>query len=143
MDKNLTASQSIQIDSTADNLWDVLTNPETIKLFLYGTETITDWKISSPIVFQGEYNGQKYKDRGNVLENRQNEFLSYNYWSGFSGLEDNPENYSVVSYTIESLSNTKLNFTWTQTGFASKEGQCHTEEALITMLEQIKKLAEQ
>jgi uncharacterized protein YndB with AHSA1/START domain len=143
MDKNLTASQSIQINSTTKKLWDVLTNPETIKFFLYGTETLSDWKVGSPIIFQGEYNGTTYKDRGNVLENRQNELLSYNYWSGFSGLEDKPENYSLVSYKIERIADRQVIFTWTQNGFASKEGQCHTEQGLIAMLEQIKKLAEQ
>ena len=27
--------------------------------------------------------------------------LKYDYWSGFSGLEDKPENYSLVTYTLE------------------------------------------
>jgi len=57
-------------------------------------------------------------------------------------LEDTPENYSLVTYTIEPLTEGKVKFTWTQKGFATKDGQCHTEEALKAMLEQIKKLAE-
>ncbi|PCJ67272.1 MAG: ATPase [Bacteroidetes bacterium] len=143
MDKNLVATQSIEINSTPNDVWKTLTNPEKIKIYLFGTETITDWKMGSPILFQGEYNGHPYKDKGNVIEHVENSILSYNYWSGFSGLEDKSENYSLVTYTIENISASKVKFTWTQKGFASKDGQVHTEQGLKTMLEQIKKLAEE
>jgi hypothetical protein len=44
----------------------------------------------------------------------------------------------LVSYKIEDISADKVEFTWTQKDFANKDGQCHTEQALQTMLEQIK-----
>lgn len=143
MDNNLIATQSIEINTNAETVWEVLTNPEKIKIYLFGTETITDWKVGSSIMFQGEYNGQRYRDKGNVIECVKNKVLSYNYWSGFSGLEDKPENYSLVTYQIEDSTENKVKFTWTQKGFANKDGQCHTEQGLKTMLEQIKKMAEE
>jgi len=51
MNKNLRVSKSIAINSTAGEVWDALTKPEKIKVYLFGTETITDWKVGSPIVF--------------------------------------------------------------------------------------------
>ena len=143
MNKNLIASKSIEINAEPNKIWDVLTNPEKIKIFLFGTETITDWKIGSPIVFQGEFNGQQYKDKGRVVENIENKTLKYNYWSGFSGLEDKPENYSIVSYIIEKINGNKVKFTWTQEGFANEDGKYHAEQGLKTMLEQIKKISEE
>lgn len=143
MDKNLIASKNINILSTPEKVWDVLINPEKIKKYLFGTEVLTDWHVGSPIIFQGAYNGKQYKDKGNVIENKKNELLKYNYWSGFSGLEDRPENYSLVTYKIERLNDKTINFTWHQQGFSSEEGKCHAEEGLKTMLEQIKKLAEE
>ncbi len=38
-----------------------MTNPEKIKIYLFGTETGTDWKIGSSIIFKGEYDGQVKK----------------------------------------------------------------------------------
>lgn len=143
MDKNLIASKSIEINAEPNKVWDVLTNTEKIKIFLFGTETITDWKVGSSIIFQGEYNGQEYKDKGNVLENIQNKTLKYSYWSAFSGLNDKPENYSIVTYVIEKLNENKVKFTWTQKGFANEDGKCHTEQGLEGMLEQIKNIAEE
>ncbi len=143
MNRSLKVSKSIEINSNAEKVWVALTDPEKIKIYLFGTETITDWKIGSPIIFQGEYQGHKYKDKGNVLENIQNVTLKYKYWSGFSGLEDKPGNYSIVTYYIENVSDNLVKFTWTQEGFANEEGQQHSENGLHTMLEQIKKLVEE
>ncbi|WP_397447757.1 SRPBCC domain-containing protein [Polaribacter sp. R77954] len=143
MDKNLIASSNINIKSTPEKVWDVLTNPVKIKEYLFGTEVITDWKIGSSIIFQGEYDGQQYKDKGNVNQNKKNELLKYDYWSVFTGLEDKPENYSLVTYKIENLDDNSVNFSWHQQGFSSEEGKCHTEEGLKAMLEKIKELAEE
>ena len=143
MNRDLKVSKSIEINSSIEKVWDALTNPEKIKSYLFGTETITDWKTGSPIIFQGEYDGQAYKDKGNVLENKLNEILKYDYWSGFSGLEDKPENYSIVTYHIENKSDNQIRLTWTQEGFANEEGRQHSENSLYGMLEQIKKLVEE
>lgn len=142
MNKDLIVIQSIKINSKAEKVWEILTDPEKIKIYLFGTETTTDWKVGSPILFQGNYNGQQYIDKGTVLETIENTLLSYHYWSGFSGLEDRPENYSLVTYKIDNLTENSVTFTWAQKGFANKESQCHSEEGLKTMLEQIKILAE-
>lgn len=143
MNKNLKVSKSIEINAAPDKVWDALTNPDKIKIYLYGTETITDWNVGSPIIFQGEYEGQSYKDKGNVLKKKLNSFLKYNYWSGFSGIEDIPEHYSIISYTIDPLENKGVTLTWTQEGFASEQGQQHAASGLYGMLEQIKKLVEE
>lgn len=142
MNKNLIASSNIKIKTTPEKLWRILTEPENIREYLFGTQVVTDWKVGSPIVFQGEYDGQQYKDKGNVIENKKNELLKYDYWSGFSGLEDKPENYSLVTYQIEKLNDNTVNFTWHQQGFSSEEGQKHTEQGLNGMLEKIKELTE-
>ena len=142
MNKNLVALRSIEIEASPEKLWEVLTQAELIKIYLYGTETITDWQVGSPIIFQGTYNEMQYKDKGNVLESIEHKLLRYNYWSGFSGLEDKLENYSIVTYEIHSIGANKVQFSWHQQGFGSEEGRNHTEQGLINMLEQIKTLAE-
>jgi hypothetical protein len=68
---------------------------------LFGTETSTDWKVGSKITFQGFYNEHQYCDKGAILENVPAKSLRYSYWSGFSGLEDKPENYATITYTLE------------------------------------------
>lgn len=141
MIKELTVTQSIEINADKTKIWDALTNPEKIKIYLFGTETLTDWKIGSEIIFQGGYQGHQYKDKGTILDIKSNELLQYSYWSGFSGLEDKPENYSVVSYKLNTT-NGKTTLTLTQTGFANEQAQQHSLTAWTNVLQQIKQMIE-
>jgi uncharacterized protein YndB with AHSA1/START domain len=145
MRQDLIVSKSIDINASTTKVWDALTNPEIIKEYLFGTETITDWKVGSDIVFQGVYgdnNEYSYRDKGIVRENVLNELISYNYWSGFSGLEDKPENYSLVTYTLIDKGNNTTNFTWTQKGFATEEGYQHSAGGMDEFLKKIKEIIE-
>ena len=77
-----------------------------------------------------------------VVENKPNEVLSYTYWSGFSGLEDKPENYSLVTYSLKQKENNITEFTWSQKGFTDEDRQKHSQNGLGDMLVQIKGIAE-
>ncbi len=143
MRNDLVVSDSIEIKAKPSEVWNALTNPEIIKKYLFGTETITDWKIGSEIIFRGEYNGQNYIDKGIVRENIPNKLLSYNYWSGFSGLEDRPENYSLVTYSLQSFDYDKIKFTWTQQGFAGEQAYEHSKRGMKELLTKIKSLIEE
>ena len=143
INKDLKVGASVAINATAEQVWDALTNPEKIAAYLFGTKTTTDWKVGSPITFQGEFKDVRYKDKGNVIENIPNELLKYNYWSGFSGTDDLPENYSEITYSIKKGENEKVDLTWIQSGFVSEEAKGHSESGLLALLEQIKKVAEE
>jgi len=141
MRQDLIVSQSVDVKASPEQVWDALTNPEIIKQYLFGTEIITDWKVGSEIVFQGEYEGHKYRDHGIIKGIIPLELISYSYWSGFSGLEDKPENYSLITYTVEKDTNS-TKFTWTQKGFASEEGYQHSNSGMEAFLQQIKEIIE-
>ncbi len=141
MNHELIVSKSVDISAEPSKVWNALTNPEIIKEYLFGTETVTDWKVGSDIIFQGEYNGQNYKDKGIVRENILNELLSYSYWTAFSGLEDTPENYSLITYKLSKKENSTI-LTWIQKGFATEEGWKHAEAMLSDFLLKIKEIIE-
>lgn len=142
MNHNLRVDTSVIINTDTKQVWDALTNPEKIKAYLYGTETITDWKVGSQVIFQGEYQGHKYKDHGVILENKPLEVLSYSYWTGFSGLEDKPENYSKIIYSLKPISNNSTEFTWSQIGFANEDGYNHSKNGMADFLKMLKEVAE-
>lgn len=88
------------INAPIQKVWDGLTNPDIIKQYFYGTNLDTDWQVGSSMVFTGEYEGTKYVDKGTVQEFVAEQKLSYAYLSSFSGMEDKPENYLLVSYKV-------------------------------------------
>lgn len=142
MNKKLQSRQSIDIKASPATVWDVLTNPDKIAIYLYGTKTKTDWKIGSPISFSGVYEDMTYSDKGIVMANVQHKLIAYDYWTQFSGLEDIPENYCEVSYHIQENQDGSVKFTWQQIGFKDEESLKHSISGLPTILEQIKKIAE-
>lgn len=140
-DQTLQVSRSITIDAPTVDVWSALTDPEKIKLYFFGAETITDWKVGSPIVFQGEVQGQRWQDKGCILECDRGIRLRYSYWSGFCGLEDVPENYGTVTYSLaKSGKGTQL--TVLQQGYANKKSRESSESGWAQVLGQIKDIAE-
>ena len=140
--QDLIVAKSIDIDATAEEVWDALTDPDIIKKYLYGTKTITTWKPGSSIVFKGEYDGTKYEDKGVVVQNEQGKLLSYEYWSAFTGLEDKPENYSLITYTLAAKNNQHTTLTWTQQGFINEEARKNSEDGMDAFLHSIKETIE-
>ncbi|WP_139487872.1 SRPBCC family protein [Brevibacillus dissolubilis] len=142
MRNDLTVSRSITITATPTAVWSVLTEPAKIKEYLFGTDTTTDWKEGSEIVFTGEYEGKEYRDHGTILTNVPEEKIVYSYWSNFSGVEDKPENYSEITYELSQAEDHQTVLSWTQKGYASEEGYQHSDAMIKGLLDKIKEIAE-
>ena len=141
MNKDLIFSTNLLILARPAEVWNALTDRETIKKYFFGTEAISDWTVGSPLIFQGEWEGKSYQDKGKILAAEPGRRLQYNYWSGFSGLEDIEENYSLVTYELDSEGeSTKL--TLTQEGFASEEALAHADAGWKMVMDNLKKLLE-
>ncbi len=63
MNHNLIATGTIEINVTPEQMWKALTDPAIIKEYLYGTETITDWKVGNPITFRESGKGISIKTK--------------------------------------------------------------------------------
>jgi len=137
----LIVNKSIEIKAPVDKVWDAITNPEIIKQYFFGTTVICDWKVGSPIIFQGEWEGKSYQDKGFILDFDPKKILSYNYWSSFSGLEDKLGNYSLVTYDIEEKDgNTIINLV--QQGFVGEQALQHAEKGWEMVLNKLKDILE-
>ena len=142
MNKNLIVKNTIDIKVGPNEVWNALTNGEMIRQYFFGTEAISDWKVGSSLIFQGEWEGKTYQDKGNILAAEPGILLQYNYWSGFSGLEDVPDNHSLVTYRLEGGAGHTI-LTLTQEGFAGEDAKAHAEGGWTMVLDSLKKLLEQ
>ncbi len=140
--QNLTTKRSIVINSKVESIWDVLTNPDKIKQYLFGSEAITDWKVGSPVIFQRNSEGKIYRDKGEILDIVPNKFLKFSYWSSQEGYNDIPENYSFITYTIETEKDNTIKLTYLREKIPIEFEQKNQERYLPGMLEKIKRLAE-
>ena len=141
MATEFTVNLTKEISTPSSKVWDALTNPEIIKQYLFGTETVTDWKVGSPIVFQGVWEGVAYKDKGTILEFIPGQKLKYDYWSSFSKLEDLPENYQQITFALMD-NDDKTILTLTQENVPNQVAKEHSEANWGMVLDQLKQIVE-
>jgi len=142
IDTNLSIRKTIKIRTDSSKVWDALTNPKMIKKYLFDTRTKSDWKIGSKIIFEGNYQGKKFKDMGVIQKLEKEKLFQYTYLSGLSGLEDKDENYSVVTFEL-STENKTTKLIVTQRGFIDKKAQEHSDKGWSMVLRTIKNILEQ
>jgi uncharacterized protein YndB with AHSA1/START domain len=91
---------TIYIKSTVQRVWDVLTKPEFVKQWQYGSDLMTDWKTGSEIRFRTEWQGKTFEQWGRILEIRPGELIRYSLFAPRPGLEEKPENFFVMNYLL-------------------------------------------
>jgi aryl-alcohol dehydrogenase-like predicted oxidoreductase/uncharacterized protein YndB with AHSA1/START domain len=137
----LIAQAGITINAPSEKVWGALTKPDLIKQYLFGTTVKTNWQVGSPIIYEGQWEGKTYQDKGTVWEIEPGRLLVSTYWSSMAGLPDTPENYKTVRYELSSEGlGTRL--TITQDNNATPEEASHSNQNWQMVLEGIKKLLE-
>ena len=58
MNAPLIVKNSIIINAPAAKVWDALVNPVQTKKYMFGCETISDWKPGSELLWRGNYEGK-------------------------------------------------------------------------------------
>ncbi len=135
------ATAEIVIDAPAARVWDALTEPEQIEKYMFGSQVVTDWKEGSPIVWQGEYEGQRYEDKGEIVEIEPARRLQVTHFSALSGQEDIPANYHKLTYELEDQGEaTRVSLS--QDNNASEEAAEHSRENWEKMLSGLKETVE-
>ena len=141
MNKQLTLTTAISINTSIDKVWFALTDKETIKKYFWGTETNTDWKVGSPISFTGTWEGTAYEDKGFILQIEKEKIFKHSYWSSFWGTDYNPDDFSIITYELIKNRN-QTDLTVTQQGFKGEQSRDHSVSNWKAVLDNIKNLLE-
>jgi uncharacterized protein YndB with AHSA1/START domain len=140
---------TISINAPAVKIWDVLTNPEMTKIYMFGCEAVSDWKVGSELLWKGSYEGKEMVFvKGHIVTIEPTTKLVYSTFDPNSTIADIPENYLNVTYLL-SEDNGVTTFTVTQGDYNKveegekryKEGS-NNGEGWNPVLMEIKKLAE-
>jgi uncharacterized protein YndB with AHSA1/START domain len=100
-DNQLNIINSIRILAPAEKVWDMLTNPEQTKKYMFGCETVSDWKPGSPLLWKGQHEGHDMiYVKGHIVNIEPGVTLSYTTIDPNSDIEDIPENYLTVTYDL-------------------------------------------
>jgi hypothetical protein len=100
MSTNLIVNKIRRINANTKRVWDILTETSTDWNGI-AIETKSEWTPNSDILFSFVWDGKEYTDKGKIIEFETEKVFSHTYWSGFSGLPDQNENYSKVQYELK------------------------------------------
>lgn len=150
MDNELYIRNTITIDAPAQRVWDILVNPRQTKKYMFGCETVSDWKVGSELLWRGVFDGvELVAVKGHVLAFHPEKMLAYTTIDpNNAAIPDLPENYTTVTYSLtEKNGSTELTITQ---GDYSKvaDGESRYKDSLAgggwsSILEQIKQIAEE
>lgn len=135
------ATAETDISAPPARVWSALTDPAQIKRYFFGSEVETDWKPGSSIVWNGEYQGTAYQDKGQIIEAEAERRLVVTHFSPMSGQPDVPENYHTMTYVLEPRGE-QTHLTLTQDNNASEEEAAHSRDNWAAMLTALKNLIE-
>jgi uncharacterized protein YndB with AHSA1/START domain len=139
--KGLSLTTSVDIKVSPSRVWDAITKPELIKKYFFGTDTTSDFKKGSPIIYRGVWEGKSYEDKGTILEVEKEKILKHNYWSSFSGTEDTLENYANITYKLSPHAGGTI-LSITQDNIKTEEAKAHSEKNWKMVLNSMKELLE-
>ncbi len=100
--KPLFVKNTIAINAPASKVWDALTNPEQTRKYMFGCETVSDWKQGSSLEWKGNHEGKEMVFvKGNIADIIPEKLLAYTVIDPNSTIEDIPENYLTVTYDLK------------------------------------------
>jgi uncharacterized protein YndB with AHSA1/START domain len=135
------ARASVTVESPREKVWKALVEPEAIRKYMMGANVVTDWREGSDIVWEGEYEGKPFRDKGTILRNEPERLLRYSHFSPLTGQADSPENYHTVTIELAADGDlTKVNLT--QDNNDTAEARKDSEQNWKTMLDGLKEVAE-
>ena len=150
MNQSLVIKNSIVINAPASKVWDALVNPQQTKKYMFGCETVSDWKVGSELLWTGEYEGKEMVFvKGTIVSIDPEKLLVYTTIDPHSTIDDVSENYLTVTYALTE-ENGQTVFTVTQGDYTKvAEGERRYLEAYNNgegwnpILVEIKKIVEE
>lgn len=141
MKQGHTSKVALAVNTTATEIWEALVNSNTAKRYFWGADIQTDWQAGSSILFKGEFNGNKYEEKGVILEAKHCVRLQYTHWSDQEGLPDTAEHYRTWTFDLAPASG-YTTLTITEDNIPTMQQKERSDEFWTSVLSTIKEIVE-
>lgn len=93
-------TRSLILNASKTQVWNLLTNPDETKKYMFNCEAHSNWIEGSTIRWKGNYQGYESGEKGIILEIAPNQHLKYSSIDPNFGIEDITKNYLHITYDL-------------------------------------------
>lgn len=95
--------RSVFIHASPEEVWKHLTSADLMQKWMgdpeMAIEVSSDWDVKKPIVIKG-FHHIHFENKGTILQFEPGRVFQYDYLSSMSNLEDLPENYTTITFSL-------------------------------------------
>jgi len=135
-------TQTLFINAPASKVWEWLTKPECIKQWCMGIEVSCDWQKGSEYRSRFTYEGVECWEKGVILEAEHERYVELSFITSWDGLEDKPENYSMISQRLVPKDGGTELIIVTDSAIKTEEKRLQEEQGWQQILPNLKELIE-
>ena len=147
--KEMIVKNEVLIDAPVSTTWNVLTQPQYTKQYMFGCETVSGWQPGSRLDWKGTWDGVEVTAvTGSIITIQPCHLLVYTTFDpNNTAIENIPENYLTVTYTLHAVDHS-THLIVTQGDYTKvANGQQRYDEAIAaggwdSILQKIKEVAE-
>jgi uncharacterized protein YndB with AHSA1/START domain len=97
----LMITAQIEINAPVEKVWNALIDPLYTKRYMFGCAPVSDWRIGSPLIWKGEFDGKELEAvTGKIVSFKEQKHLAYTTFDPHGTLPDIPENHTTVTYDL-------------------------------------------
>ncbi len=126
--------QTVVIEAAQTEVWQALTDSDTVGQAFFGSHVETDWHEGSPITFSGEWEGKTFRDEGQIIRVVPDRLITYTHWS-------TPDNPHTVTFRL-TPGDGGTEVCVTQDNAGGDQEQAHSAQTWSAMLTNLKHLVE-
>jgi uncharacterized protein YndB with AHSA1/START domain len=104
MPENHDLRYSIHVDTLVHapvrEVWALLVDQERLGVLFWRSMVESDFRVGSPIVWKGTWEGKPFEDTGQILKREEGELFQYSNWSPTSGTPDEMAWWNILTFRL-------------------------------------------
>lgn len=107
MKESFIIKKEIDFKASKEKIWDLVTNPQMTKQYMFGCEVLSNWQLGSSVIWKGKTEDGKevVYVKGNITAIDPGQEVTFTMLDPNSGIEDIPENYVHLTYKVTPIEN--------------------------------------